>query len=152
LLLNGTARAFSMPASQAMLPTLVPPEHFSKAVAWGSSWFQIATIFGPVIGGLVYGTAASPLPVYGAAALFYLAAFVSVSRIQMKAAEPPTKARPPEMVWEGLRYIWKNKFVLGAISLDLFAVLLGGAVALLPVYAREILRVAPSGWEFCAAR
>ncbi len=145
LLLNGTARAFSMPASQALLPTLVPQEHFAQAVAWGSSWFQMATIFGPVLGGLVYGTTASPLPVYGTAALFYLAAFLSVSRIQVTAQQRPTQARPPEMVWEGLRYIWRNKFVLGAISLDLFAVLLGGAVALLPVYAREILKVGAFG-------
>jgi MFS family permease len=142
LLLNGTARAFSMPASQALLPTLVPEEQFANAVAWGSSWFQTATIFGPVIGGLIYGTAATPLPVYGSAAFLYLGAFCSVSQLRVKAA---VKARPPEMVWEGLRYIWKNKFVLGAISLDLFAVLLGGAVALLPVYAREILKVGAFG-------
>jgi len=145
LLLNGTARAFSMPASQALLPTLVPQEHFAKAVAWGSSWVQTANIFGPVIGGLIYGTAATPLPVYGTAALFCVGAFCSVSQLQVKAVEGPVKARPPEMVWEGLHYIWSNKFVLGAISLDLFAVLLGGAVALLPVYAREILKVGAFG-------
>jgi MFS family permease len=77
--------------------------------------------------------------------VLYGAAFLSVSRIQMKAVERTAKAAAPEMVFEGLRYIWKNKFVLGAISLDLFAVLLGGAVALLPVYAREILSVGAFG-------
>ena len=143
LLLNGTARAFSMPASQALLPTLVAQEHFPLAVAWGSSWFQAATIFGPVAGGLFYGIAGTPLPVYGLAVLFYLGAMLSYSRIQIKVVERPRHAG--EMVFEGLRYIWQNKFVLGAISLDLFAVLLGGAAALLPVYAREILHIGASG-------
>jgi MFS family permease len=145
LLLNGTGRAFSMPASQALLPTLVPKEHFANAVAWGSSWFQMATIFAPMAGGLIYGMTGSPLPVYACSAVLYVAAFLSVSRIQMKAVERTVKAAAPEMVFEGLRYIWKNKFVLGAISLDLFAVLLGGAMALLPVYAREILSVGAFG-------
>jgi MFS family permease len=145
LLLNGTARAFSMPASQALLPTLVPEEHFPKAIAWGSSAFQASTILGPVAGGLVYGATGSPLPVYGFAVVSYLASLVLYSRIQVKAVSAPRKAAGPEMVWEGLRYIWQNKFVLGAISLDLFAVLLGGAVALLPVYAREILSVGATG-------
>lgn len=145
LLLNGTARAFSMPASQALLPSLVSEAHFANAIAWGSSWFQTATIFGPVAGGLIYGAAASPLPVYGLAAVSYLSAFLLYSRIDMKMVQRPRKAAAPEMVWEGLHYIWKNKFVLGAISLDLFAVLLGGAVALLPVYAREILAVGATG-------
>jgi MFS family permease len=143
LLLNGTARAFSMPASQALLPTLVAEEHFPLAVAWGSSWFQAATIFGPVLGGLIYGASGSPLPVYGCAAFGYLAALVSYSRLRVKIVERPRQSS--EMVWEGLRFIWRNKFVLGAISLDLFAVLLGGAVALLPVYARTILNVGATG-------
>src|SRR5262249_26678465 len=82
LLLNGTARAFSMPASQALLPTLVPEEHFANAVAWGSSLFQAASILGPVAGGLVYGLTTSPLPVYGFAAVSYLAALILYTRIQ----------------------------------------------------------------------
>ncbi|MBV9505500.1 MAG: MFS transporter [Acidobacteriia bacterium] len=143
LLLNGTGRAFSMPASQALLPTLVAQEHFPIAVAWGSSWFQVATILGPVAGGLIYGATGNPLPVYGLAALFYLAGLLLYSRIRVKTVEPPRHSG--EMVFEGLRYIWNHKFVLGAISLDLFAVLLGGAVALLPVYAREILHVGAPG-------
>jgi MFS family permease len=145
LLLNGTARAFSMPASQSLLPSLVSEAHFANAIAWGSSWFQTATILGPIAGGLIYGVAASPLPVYALAAVSYLAAFLLYSRIDMKLVRSSRKAAAPEMVWEGLHYIWKNKFILGAISLDLFAVLLGGAVALLPVYAREILAVGATG-------
>ena len=144
LLLNGTARAFSMPASQSLLPSLVAEEHFANAIAWGSSWFQAATILGPVVGGLIYGLAASPLPVYALAAMLYVAAFFLYSRLDVTRIRP-RKAAAPEMVWEGLHYIRRNKFVLGAISLDLFAVLLGGAVALLPVYAREILAVGATG-------
>jgi MFS family permease len=147
LLLNGIARAFSMPANQALLPTLVPPEHFPQAVAWGSSWFRVATIAGPVAGGLVYGVGGNPLPVYALSTLLSLGALLCYSRIQLKSVNPrsPTRAASGQMVFEGLRYIWKEKFVLGAISLDLFAVLLGGAVALLPVYASDILRVGATG-------
>jgi len=147
LLLNGTARAFAMPANQALLPTLVPPEHFPQAVAWGSSWFRTATIAGPVAGGLVYGAFGNPLPVYGLSAILSLAALFSYSRIHVNVSEGRTLARAPseQMVFDGLRYIWREKFVLGAISLDLFAVLLGGAVALLPVYASDILHVGATG-------
>jgi MFS family permease len=147
LLLNGTARAFSMPANQALLPTLVPREQFPQAVAWGSSWFRVATIAGPVAGGLVYGAGGNPLPVYALSTLLSLGALFFYSRIQVQGGEPrgPGRAPASRMVFEGLRYIWNEKFVLGAISLDLFAVLLGGAVALLPVYAGEILHVGATG-------
>jgi len=143
LLLNGAARTFSMPASQALLPTLVAEEHFPQAVAWGSSALRTATILGPVVGGLVYGASASPLPVYAFSFLACLAALVLYSRLRVKSAGTPRHASG--MVWEGLRYIWQNKFILGAISLDLFAVLLGGAVALLPAYASDILHVGAMG-------
>ncbi|HLI84545.1 MAG TPA: MFS transporter, partial [Bryobacteraceae bacterium] len=127
LLLNGTARAFSQPASQALLPTLVAEEHFPQAVAWGSSCFRTATIFGPVAGGLLYGISGSPLPVYGLAALFSLGALALYARIHLpRVARPDTmRRRSGAMVFEGLRYVWRDKFVLGALSLDLFAVLLG---------------------------
>jgi MFS family permease len=146
LLLNGTARTFSMPASQALLPTLVAEEHFPQAVAWASSGLRVATILGPVAGGLVYGLSASPLPVYGLATGAYLLALLLYSRLRVKrAGRPPSRTGRSHMVFEGLRFIWQNKFILGAISLDLFAVLLGGAVALLPAYASDILRVGALG-------
>jgi MFS family permease len=147
LLLNGTARTFSMPASQALLPTLVAEEHFPQAVAWASSGLRAANIFGPVAGGLLYGATASPLPVYALATIAYLVALLLYSRLRVKGSGRPRRerARSAAMVFEGLRYIWQNKFVLGAISLDLFAVLLGGAVALLPAYARDILKVGAMG-------
>jgi MFS family permease len=148
LLLNGTVRAFNGPATQAFLPLLVPPEHFPTAVAWSSSIFQTAIILGPTAGGAVYGAAGSPIPVYCCAATGSLIALLLVSTIRLELS---TRARPAaslHMVLEGLRYIWREKLILGAISLDLFAVLLGGAVALLPVYAREILKVGPYGLGF----
>ncbi len=143
LLLNGTVRAFSAPATQAFVPLLVEARHFPNAVAWASSVFQTATIAGPMIGGLLYGFTGSPVIVYSLAAVAYFAAFVLISIVKISGVVQSAASK--RLVLEGLRYIWENKVILGAISLDLFAVLLGGAVALLPVYAREILKVGPSG-------
>jgi MFS family permease len=145
LLLNGIARAFSGPAGQAFLPLLVTEEAFPRAVAWNSSIFQAATIAGPVVGGLLYGWTGSPTPVYCCAAVEYLAALAMLAGIRVGAAQGPRPAASYQMALEGLRYIRRNKLILGAISLDLFAVLLGGAAALLPVYAREILKIGASG-------
>ena len=145
LLLNGTVRAFNAPAAQAFLPLLVPRDIFPNAVAWNSSVFQVATIAGPMIGGLLYGLTGTPAFVYGCAAACYLTGFFLIGGLKLAAWERPKTAASIGVILEGLRYIWSNKLVLGAISLDLFAVLLGGAVALLPVYAREILNVGASG-------
>ena len=139
LLLNGVVRAFNGPASQAFLPQLVPQEDFPNAVAWGSSVFQAAIVVGPMVGGLLYGLAGSPIPVYGGAAIAYLAALTLISTIRTESRQRPRGTASLGVVMMGLRYIWHNKLILGAISLDLFAVLLGGAVALLPIYAKEIL-------------
>jgi MFS family permease len=145
LLLNGVVRAFNGPASQAFLPLLVLAEHFPNAVAWGSSIFQAAIVTGPMAGGLLYGIAASPLPVYAAAATTYLVALILVSMIRVEGKQRPRGTAGAGIVLEGLRYIWQNQLIFGAISLDLFAVLLGGAVALLPIYAKEILNVGAFG-------
>ena len=145
LLGNGAVRAFNGPASQAFLPLLVPREHFPNAVAWGSSIFQTATIAGPMVGGLLYGITGSPAPVYTCAAIAYMMAFLLMLQISPPVMKRSGDNASSAMVLDGLRYIWRNKLILGAISLDLFAVLLGGAVALLPVYAREILNVGASG-------
>jgi MFS family permease len=139
LLLNGAVRAFNGPAWQAFLPMLVPEEHFPNAVAWGSSIFQAAIVIGPMIGGLIYGLAGSPIPVYGGAAIAYLAALALTSMIRVKSPQRSRGTASLRIVMLGLRYIWHNKLILGTISLDMFAVLLGGAVALLPIYAKEIL-------------
>ncbi|MEI2386602.1 MFS transporter [Breoghania sp. JC706] len=139
----GTARAFFNPASSALVTNLVPPEHLANAIAWNSSAWQVASIVGPVAGGLLYGV--SPYASYAVALVMLAAAAVSALSIprpeQHTAAGQVTFAS----VVDGFRYIWREKVVLGAISLDLFAVLLGGAVALLPVYARDILELGPWG-------
>lgn len=145
MLANGVIRAFNGPAGQAFLPLLVPVRDFTNAVAWSSSVFMAATISGPTIGGLIYGFAGNPMPVYGCAAVGYLAALVMVTRMEVRAAERASREITRDVILGGLRYIWRNKLILGSISLDLFAVLLGGAVALLPIYARDILNVGTAG-------
>ncbi|MBZ5570280.1 MAG: MFS transporter [Acidobacteriia bacterium] len=143
--LLGTVRCFNFPVSRALLPQLVPEVHFSNAVAWNSSVFQGATILGPTFGGLLYAFFRGPAAVYATAIFVALGAIVST--IKIRAREKPRPRTPINLanVLTGFRYIWQQKIVLGSISLDLFAVLLGGAVALLPVYAREILHTGPWG-------
>ncbi len=143
LLGNGVVRSFNGAAGQSFLPSLVPAQHFPNAVAWSASVFTAATILGPAIGGLLYGLTGTPTPVYASAATAYLCSLLLMATIRLIA--PARKAATSRMVFEGLRYIWRKQLVLGAISLDLFAVLLGGATGLLPVYADQILRIGPSG-------
>jgi len=143
LVLLGIVRSFNGPVSRAMLPHLVPPEHFAGSVAWASSIFQAATILGPILGGLIYAFARGPVAVYVCAVLAAGAAIVLTLQLPAQEKERARPAANLSTVFEGFRYIWREKLILGAISLDLFAVLLGGAVALLPVYAREILDAGP---------
>jgi MFS family permease len=145
LLANGAVRAFNGPAGQAFLPQLVKPEHFPNAVTWGSSFFQTATILGPMAGGLIYGFAGTPAPVYACATVAYFIAILLLSAIHVDIAAHKKLEERAVVILDGLRYIWRNKLILGCMSLDLFAVLLGGAVALLPVYASEILHAGPYG-------
>jgi MFS family permease len=148
LLMNGTVRAFNAPAAQSFLPLILPRSVFPNGVTWNSSAFQVSTIAGPMVGGILYGVTGSPIWVYGTAMLAYLAGTWALSRVKPASREPKQITDMKENVLAGLRYIWHNKLVLGAMSLDLFAVLLGGAVALLPVYAREILKVGAVGLGF----
>jgi len=145
LFLVGVVRSFSMPASRALLPQLVPEEHFQSAVAWNSGIFQSATILGPALGGLLYAFSRGPVLVYSVALLAGLLAVLITLRIQISLRVRTREPFQLQTVFAGFRYIWSHKLVMGSISLDLFAVLLGGAVALLPVYAKEILRTGPWG-------
>jgi len=141
----GVARAFNAPVSRALVPQLVPEEVFPNAVAWASTLFQGAAILGPALGGIIYAASGGPAAVYARAVAMTIVAVVCT--LKMKTQER-YRAREPAnwtSVSAGLRYIWREKVVLGSISLDLFAVFLGGAVALLPVYAREILFTGPWG-------
>jgi MFS family permease len=138
----GTAYAFHAPANAALMPNLVPPRLFANAVAWSSSGFQAATIIGPAAGGLLYAFGA-PV-VYATVAGLLAIAFCLILAVR-PPVRPPRTRKPfsADQVFAGLRFIWSRPIVLGAISLDLFAVLLGGATALLPAIAADVLQVGP---------
>lgn len=145
LVLFGCARAFAGPAGQALLPALVPPDELARGIAWGSTTFQIATIAGPAIGGIVFG-AAGGTAVY--ASCVALEVVVVIGLALMRYSPERLEARGGggwERLLAGVRYVRSHPVILGAISLDLFAVLLGGAVALMPIYARDILHVGEEG-------
>jgi MFS family permease len=155
MVLFGIARAFSMPSSQAIVPTLVPIESFGNAVALSSSSFQVATIAGPTLGGLLY--LSGPETVYTVVAVLLAIAAILMSLARVRPASvaatsqrggelrDPAASESWHAVLEGIRFVRSRPVVLGAISLDLFAVLLGGATALLPAYAHDILHVGPIG-------
>jgi MFS family permease len=145
LVLLGIVRSFNSTASRSILPQLVPHEHFPNAVAWNASIFQAATILGPSFGGILYAAFRGPSVVYAVATLTAIGATLSSFRIRPEIKTRPREPMTLRTVFAGLHYIWNKKLILGAISLDLFAVMLGGAVALLPVYAREILHTGPWG-------
>ena len=139
----GTARAFEMPTTQALLPNIVPPALFPAAVAASSSAMQAATIISPAVGGLLY--AFGSVWVYGPTVLMYGVAVTLM--LNLPARQQPMKQEKATLhsLLAGIRFIRSRRDVLGAISLDLFAVLLGGATALLPVFARDILLTGPWG-------
>ena len=139
----GAARAFEMPTLQSLVPALVPRSLLARAVAASATAAQLAIVLGPALGGLIY--IAGPETVYGLCAALFLAAGVIVSRISIEHS-PARREQPTlESVFAGIAFIRRRRELLGAISLDLFAVLLGGAAALLPVYARDILGTGPWG-------
>jgi MFS family permease len=145
MVLLGGARAFSMPGAQSLLPNLVPPESFTRAVALNSSAFQVATVVGPALGGFLY--LAGPTIVYGS--VLVLAIIAALLMVQVRGGRGHLNAqREPatlQTLLSGLRFVRSRPVVLGAISLDLFAVLLGGATALLPMFASDILHAGPGG-------
>jgi MFS family permease len=139
----GIARAFFSPAVQSLVANLVPRETFANAVAWNATSWQTAMIVGPVAGGLLYGI--SPVAAFGTSTVF-LAVGSALTFLIPKPAQKTTSGRNSwETLLGGFHYIWHHPVVLGAITLDLFAVILGGATALLPVFARDILDVGPWG-------
>jgi MFS family permease len=138
----GTLRAFQMPAQQALTPSLVPAELLPRALAFSSSGMQAAIIAGPALGGALY--IAGPDVTYATCALLCVAASALCITIRYHHV-PPTGDMSFDTLLAGLRFVAAHKVVLGAISLDLFAVLLGGATALLPMYAKDVLDVGPGG-------
>jgi MFS family permease len=139
----GAARAFEMPTLQALLPGIVPEAMLPRAIAGSASANQAATIGGPALGGLLY--AMSPALAYGTCGLFFLLCAMLIGRIRGGTVARKREPASLESLFAGLHYIRGDPVILGAISLDLFAVLLGGATALLPIYAKDILHVGPTG-------
>jgi MFS family permease len=148
--LFGCSRAFLQPTTSALAPMLVPRELLPRAIATNSLTGQLASILGPALGGFL--CAAAPAAGYAVAAVLYMTAATRIWRIRADTAPhvDPGRSRAAQ-VREGLAYLWQNKLVLGAISLDLFSVLLGGATGLLPVFARDVLHVGPRGFGLLRA-
>ncbi|RYE48029.1 MAG: MFS transporter [Hyphomicrobiales bacterium] len=149
LVVLGTARAFWSPAAQSLAPNLVPPEALANAITTNMSAWQFASIAGPAVGGLLYGIA--PSVAFGTGAVLLVIAMGSVLMISKPQHRESHQATSLETMLAGFRYIFSNKVVLGAISLDMFAVLMGGAVALLPIYAKDILHAGPQELGFLRA-
>jgi len=139
----GAARAFQMPTMQALLPALVPPQLLSRAIAANASAGQTAIIAGPALGGIIY--VAGPATVYAVSTALFVLTGLMIFLIRIERRRAPASAPGLSSVLEGIRFIRRQPAVLGAISLDMFAVLLGGATALLPIYARDILHTGPWG-------
>ena len=145
LLLLGTARAFNAPAAQALMPSLLPEADFPNAVAWNSSTFQVATVVGPALGGGLYALLGNPEAVYLLGAFLAVVDVTVLAGVKTRTGRMETKSASWATVLAGVRYVWENKTILGMISLDLFAVLLGGAVALMPVFAQDVLHTGAWG-------
>jgi MFS family permease len=143
MVLFGVARAFAMPSGQAMLPTLVPHQLFGRAVAVNSSSWQVAVIAGPSIGGVLY--LFGPDAVYGSVTVLLAVATLLMAGVRVPDRAVSTEPARWHEVLEGLRFVFRRKPILGAISMDLFAVLFGGATALLPAIAHDVLHVGPAG-------
>jgi MFS family permease len=158
LSLLGITRAFQMPAAQSFVPTIVPSAALRNALAINSSANQVAAIAGPSVGGIVYALAEGRFGqnsgagvVYGAAALLLLAAITLVALIHKRRLPSARSVLAWSTLVQGLRFVWHRKTVLGAISLDLFAVLFGGATALLPAYTRDVLHAGPDVFGYLRA-
>ncbi len=145
LVMFGVARAFAAPAGQSFLPQLVPPERLAQAVAWSTSTFMVAVIAGPALGGFVYALGSGAAFALCSVLAFLVALLMMGLQVAKRTIAPRADTHMVERVAEGIRFIRHAPVLLGAISLDLFAVLLGGATALLPIYARDILHVGPFG-------
>jgi MFS family permease len=158
LALFGMARAFQTPAAQSFVPNIVPLSSFRNAIAVSSSTFQTATIIGPSIGGIVYafgaasqGTESGAAWVYGVAACLLVSSIALMVAIKARRAAADRATATWDSLLEGARFVWRRKPVLGAISLDLFAVLFGGATALLPAFTKDVLHAGPDVFGYLRA-
>lgn len=145
LFLIGVARAFNQPARNALLPSLIPIDALNNAVTWKSSSFQIASVGGPAFGGLVIALLHSATLVYVFTAILAFTSFGYLASIATKQPPRSKSAATLKSLAAGISFVWQTKVILAAITLDMFAVLLGGATTLLPIYAKDILHVGPTG-------
>jgi MFS family permease len=141
--LLGIARSFQMPAQQALTPMLVPASLLPRAMAFSSAGMQAAVIGGPALGGVIFVAGATA--VYATCAALFVVGCVLVFAVRYEHLPPPREPVTLRTLLAGVEFVWQRKALLGAVSLDLFAVLLGGAVALLPMFAKDILHVGPWG-------
>jgi MFS family permease len=139
----GATRAFEAPANQALLPGLVPLSRIKNAIAVGASTNQTATILGPAAGGFLY--VLGPEAVYGTAILILTVGLALIAQVRLVARPRPWTAKDRSSTWGGVVFIWRRKEILGAIGLDLFAVIFASATALLPIFAKDVLDVGPWG-------
>ncbi|MBT9332495.1 MFS transporter [Paracidobacterium acidisoli] len=150
LLLVGTGRSFSGPASSALIPHLVPKEHFVNAVTWGATMFQIANISGPALGGILF-TLPLRSRLHGSSLVYAftlvtLVCFLAlIGSLHVRPGRMEHRAISKDVILAGIHYVKQTPILLGSISLDLFAVLLGGATALMPIFAQDILHAGPRG-------
>lgn len=145
LVVFGAARAFSFPALTALLPAMVPEEVFTTAVALNSSTFQLAAVAGPGLAGVLIAVTGHATIVYAIVTASLAIVVVLLAFIHPRPVSRPAQARSLAALIDGWRFLWRTHLVLSAITLDLFAVLLGGATSLLPIYARDILHAGPVG-------
>ena len=156
--LGAIGQALASPARSALLPQLVPVEIFTNAVAWNSSVFYLATVTGPVIGGAVLAFSKNPAapllenpaPALAVALACRVIALAAISLVRHRQPERSAQSISLESLAAGVRFVWRTKLILATITLDLFAVLLGGATYLLPIFAKDILHVGPAGLGFLA--
>lgn len=145
ILLSGIARAFQAPARTALLPRLVPPDVLANAITWNSGGWQLAAVVGPAAGGALIAAARGPIPVYVLAAATGTVFLLMAAGIRLRVDDRLPDRMTLAALVAGVRFVARSKLILATITLDLFAVLLGGATTLLPVYARDILHVGPAG-------
>ncbi len=148
LFLSGVARAFNAPARSALFPQIVPTYAFANAVTWNSSFFEIGSMAGPALGGLVIAILHSATVVYILDAVLSLIRFALVGMIEVNEIRRSCESFSLESLAVGIRFVYRTKIILATITLDLFAVLLGGAATLLPIFAKDILQAGPTalGW------
>lgn len=145
LFLNGTGRALLGPSKSALLPEIAPPGAFESAVAWNSGTWQLASVLGPAAGGVLLALSRSPGLVYLGHAVLAASFFILLFGVHPRSTRRAASIASLDSLLEGARYVLRTRMLLAAITLDLFAVLFGGAVALLPIYAKDILHVGPGG-------